>query len=67
MLAAFELSFSIRKKIKQKKTSREIAFALISLFHMQIQKPQSKSTTMRVFVFLAKFAEFNYKIFETRG
>ena len=32
---------------------REITFALISLFHV-IQEPVSRSTTMKLFVFLAK-------------
>ena len=50
-----------------KKESGEIAFDLISLFHVQIQEPTSRSTTTRAFVFLAKFAEFYYhKIFEKR-
>ena len=31
--------------------------SLISLFHFQIQEPTSRSTAMRAFVFLAKFAE----------
>ena len=65
-MAAFELSFSIRKEF-QKKESGEIAFALISLFLVQMQEPGSRSTTTRTFVFLAKFAEFYYhKIFKTR-
>ena len=44
----------------RKKVSGEIAFELISLFHVQIQEPTSGSTIMRAFVFLAKFAEFYY-------
>ena len=45
-----------------------MAFALISFFHVQIQEPVSRSTASRVFVFLAKFAEFcHHKIFETRN
>ena len=60
-VAAFEVSFSIRN-------SGEITFALISLFHVQIAEPASRSTTTKAFVFLAKFAEFYYlKIFETRS
>ena len=67
-VAAFELSFSIRKELKKKKVSGEITFALISLFHVQIQEPASRSATSRTIVFLAKFAEFYYhKIFETRN
>ena len=63
-MAAFELCFSVRKGFLKKKLIWEIAFELISLFHVQIQEPTSKSTTMRAFVFLAKFAEFYYnKIF----
>ena len=49
-----------RKKIKEKKVSAEIAFALISLFHVQIQKPAHRSTTLRAFISLAKFTEFYY-------
>ena len=57
-----------RKEFKEKKLSGEIAFALISLSHVQIQKPASRSTTLRTFVFLPKCAEFYYhKKFETRS
>ena len=52
------LSFVLPKKV-----SGEIAFDLISLFHGQIQEPTSRSSTTRIFVFLAKFAEFYRKIF----
>ena len=45
-LSAFEVSFSIRKKFSKKKSNGEIAFALISLFHVQIQEPANRSTTM---------------------
>ena len=66
-MAVFEICFIIRKEFKKKKVSGEIAFELISLFHVQIQEPTSRSTTMRAFAFLAKFAEFYYhKIFEKR-
>ena len=52
----------------KKKVSGEIAFDSISLFHVQIQEPTSRSTTTRAFVFLAKFVEFYYhKIFEERS
>ena len=52
----------------EKKVSGEIAFDLISLFHVQIQEPKSRSITRRAFVFLAKFAKLYYhKIFETRN
>ena len=65
-MAAFELCFSIRKELLKKKVSGEITFELISLF--QVQEPKSTSTTMRAFIFLAKFAEFYYhKLFETRS
>ena len=48
--------------------SGEIAFELISLFHVQIQELTSRSTPTIAFVFLAKFAEFYYhKIFKTRS
>ena len=64
----FKFCFSIRKEFLKSKVSGEIAFELISLFHVQIQEPTSRSTTMRAFAFLAKFAEFYYhKIFETRS
>ena len=65
-MAAFELCFSIRKEFLKKKVSGENAFDLISVFHVQIQQPKSRSTTTTAFVFLGKFAEFYYhKIFET--
>ena len=67
-MAALELSFTIRKEFLKKKVSGEIAFALVTLFHSQIQEPAGTSTTMRAFVFLAEFAEFyHHKIFETRS
>ena len=67
-MAAFALSFGIRKEFKKKKVSEEIAFALCSLFHVQIREPACRSTTTRAFIFLAKFAEFYYhKIFEARS
>ena len=54
--------------IKKNKVSGEIAFALISLFHVQIQEPASRSTATKAFAFLVKSAEFySRKIFETRG
>ena len=59
--------FSIKKEFFEKKVSGEIAFDLISLFHVQIQESTDRSTTTREFVFLAKFAEFySHKIFETK-
>ena len=65
-VATFELSFII--EFKEKKVSGEIIFALISFFHVQIQKPANRSTTVRAFVFLAEFAEFYHlKKFETRS
>ena len=71
-MTAFEVSFSIRKKFYKKKVSREIAFALIGLFHVKIFHVifhvKSRSTTTKAFVFLAEFTEFYYhKIFETRS
>ena len=57
----------LRKEFKEKKVSGEIAFAAISLLHAQIHKLANRSTILREFVFLAKFAEFYYhKKFETR-
>ena len=38
-----------------KTVNGEIAFALISLFHVQIQDPASRSLTRRAFIFLARF------------
>ena len=68
LFIAFELSFSMRKEFSKKKVSGEIAFALISVIHVQIQLPASRSTTAKAFVFLANFALFSYcKIFETRS
>ena len=63
-MAAFELSFSIRKEFLKKKVSVEIAFDLISMFHVQIQQPKSRSTTITAFAILGKFGEFYHKIFE---
>ena len=40
--------------------SNQIAFALVNLFHIQIQEPASRSTTTRAFVFLAKFTIAKY-------
>ena len=37
------------------KVSGEIAFGLISLFHVQIKEPTRSSITTRAFVFPAKF------------
>ena len=46
-----------------KKVSGEIAFDLITLYHVQIQEPTKRSTTTRAFVSLAKFAEFIITIY----
>ena len=46
-----------------KKESGEIAFDLISLFHVEIQELARSLTTTRAFVFPAKF--YYQKIFET--
>ena len=59
-MAAFKVSFSIRKEFQKKKVNGEIVFALISLFHLQIQEAASRSTTTRAFVFLAKFIITKY-------
>ena len=41
---------------------------LISLFHVKIQEPTSRSTTTRAIAFLAKFAECYYhKTFDARS
>ena len=50
-----------REEFKEKKVSGEIAYALINLLHVQIQKPGIRSTTLRAFLFLAKFGEFYYR------
>ena len=66
-MAAFELYFKYLKDFLNKKAIGEITFDLISLFHVEIQEPKSRSTTMRALVFLAKFAEFyHHKTFEKR-
>ena len=49
-----------KKNFKRKKVSGEIAFVLITLFHVQIQEAAKRSTTTRAVVFHAKFAEFYY-------
>ena len=54
---AFELYFSIRKEFLQK-VSGEIAFELISLFHVQIQEPISRSTITKAFVLLQNLLNF---------
>ena len=59
-MAALEVSCSIRKEFLKKKVNGEIAFALINLFHVQIQEPTSRLTTTRAFVFLAKFIITKY-------
>ena len=61
IVAAFATSFSIKKNYRKKVTA-EIAF-----FHVQIEEPASSSTTTRIFVFLATFAAFYYKILKTRN
>ena len=66
IVAAFATSFSIKKNYRKKVTA-EIAFALINLFHVQIEEPASSSTTTRIFVFLATFAAFYYKMLKTRN
>ena len=67
-MSGAESSFSIRKEFLKKKISGDIAFELISLFHVQIQEPTSSSAATRAFVILEKIAEFYYlKIFETKG
>ena len=63
-VAAFEVSFSVRKEFKNTNISGEIVFALFSLFCIQIQEP---SIATKAIVSLEKFARFYYhKIFETR-
>ena len=54
-MAAFELSFGIRKESLKKKVSEEIAFALISLILGQIQEPASSSTTTEHLFLLVLF------------
>ena len=44
----------------KKKVSGEIAFDLISLFHVQIQEPKRSSNTTRAFVFLQNFIITKY-------
>ena len=67
IVAAFATSFSIKKNCRKKVTA-EIVFALINLFHVQIEEPAGSSTTTKMFVFLATFAAFYYhKILKTRN
>ena len=55
-------NYILVSEFKKKKVSGEIAFDLISLFHVQIQQPTSRSTTTRAFAFLAKFAGFYHEV-----
>ena len=57
-VAAFELYVSIRKEFSKKKVSGEIAFELISVFHVQIQERTSSSTTTRAIAFLQNLLNF---------
>ena len=57
--------FYYQKEFVKKKVSGEIAFDVISLFHVQIQEPIRHSSTTGVFFFPAKF--YYRKIFETRS
>ena len=66
-MAAFKVSFLIRKYFFLKKVNGEIGFALISLFHVKIHQPAYRSTTARAFVFLAKFIIADYLIQEVDG
>ena len=54
-----------QKEFVKKKVNEEIAFDVISLFHVQIQDPTRRSTTTRAFVCPAKF--YYHKIIETRS
>ena len=57
----------VLKDLLKKKVIGEIPFDLISLFHVQIQEPKSRSTATTAFVFLGKIAECYYcKIFEKK-
>ena len=47
--------FYCQKGFVKKKVSGEIAFDVISFFHVQIQEPTRHSTTTIAFVFPAKF------------
>ena len=49
-----EFSVLVSERILKKKVSGEIAFDLISLFHVFIQDPRRSSTTMRAFAFPSK-------------
>ena len=46
------------KNLKKRKVTGEIAFALISLFHVQVQESASRSTTTRAFVFFQNLQNF---------
>ena len=47
--------FHYQKEFVKKKVSVQIAFDVISLFHVHVQEPTGRSTTTRAFVFPAKF------------
>ena len=47
--------FHYQKEFVKKKVSGDIAFDVISWFHIKIQEPARGSTTTRAFVFPAKF------------
>ena len=59
-MTAFEVSISIKKEFLKKNVNGAIAFALISLLNVLIQKPASRSITTIAFVFAAKFIIIKY-------
>ena len=59
-VTAFEVSISIKKEFLKKNVNGAIAFALISLLNVLIQKPASRSITTIAFVFAAKFIIIKY-------
>ena len=63
----FWSKFSYQKRFFKKKVNGEIAFALISLFHVKIYKAASRSTTTRAYVFLVKFIVADYLKQEVDG
>ena len=59
-MIAFEVSISLKKEFLKKNVNGAIAFALISLLNVLIQKPASTSITTIAFVFAAKFIIIKY-------
>ena len=55
--------FYYQKEFVKQKVSGEIAFDVISLFHVQIQEPKRRSATTGAFVFIIIYL-FIYTLFK---